>query len=71
MLKSTLGPLLCIHSLFPSLILFRLSVVIYVVDVSSKNAIYQLSAGCILGCGSLRTEIVANHLEFIIIRAVL
>ena len=66
LLKCAIGPFLCIHSLLSSIILFALSVIVDVVDVSSENPVDQLSISSVLS-RCLRTKIIADHFKFIIV----
>ena len=69
LLKCAFGPFLCIHSLLSSIILFALSVIVDVVDVSSENSVDQLSTSSVLS-RCLRTKIIADNFKFIIVWAV-
>ena len=67
LLKCAFGPFLSIHSvLFPIILFALLSIVVYVVDITSKYAIHQLSTSMVLS-RCLRTEIIANNLKLVII----
>ncbi len=71
MLECAFGPFLSICSLLSSIILFALSIVVDVIDVSCENPVYQLSTCSIVLSRCLRTKIIANNSKLIIVRAVI